>query len=110
MNCIFAAQKADIPIDVCRISKVNSTFLEQASDITGGNYIMEFAPKGLLLTLLFGFLSDQYTRQFVNVPVKKDVDFRAVCFCHQKIVDIGYVCSVCLSIFCDYIPICTTCK
>ncbi|MCJ1309844.1 RNA polymerase II transcription factor B subunit 4 [Agyrium rufum] len=29
------------------------------------------------------------------------VDFRAACFCHRRVVDIGYVCSVCLSIFCE---------
>ena len=29
------------------------------------------------------------------------VDFRAACFCHRKVVDVGYVCSICLSIFCE---------
>jgi transcription initiation factor TFIIH subunit 3 len=29
------------------------------------------------------------------------VDFRAACFCHRNVVDTGFVCSVCLSIFCE---------
>lgn len=29
------------------------------------------------------------------------VDFRAACFCHRKVVDTGFVCSICLSIFCE---------
>ncbi|PWA02437.1 hypothetical protein BB558_001412 [Smittium angustum] len=110
MNSIFAAQKLDVIIDVCRISKTKSMFLEQASEITGGNYVEEILPTGLLQTLLFSFLPDQYTRQFLSAPTKKDVDFRAVCFCHKRVVDIGYVCSACLSIFCRHVPVCTTCQ
>ncbi|KAK0706514.1 transcription factor Tfb4-domain-containing protein [Lasiosphaeria miniovina] len=29
------------------------------------------------------------------------VDFRAACFCHRNVVDTGFVCSICLSIFCE---------
>ena len=35
--------------------------------------------------------------------------FRAACFCHRELIDVGFVCSVCLSIFCKFSPICTTC-
>jgi hypothetical protein len=31
------------------------------------------------------------------VPPQDAVDFRAVCFCHHDVVDVGFVCSVCLS-------------
>ncbi|PVU95091.1 hypothetical protein BB561_002054 [Smittium simulii] len=110
MNCIFAAQKLDIIIDVCRISEQRSPFLEQAAEITGGRYAEEIIPSQLLQKLLFTFLPDQYTRQFIQAPIKKEIDFRAVCFCHKKVVDIGYVCSTCLSIFCHYVPICSTCQ
>lgn len=34
-------------------------------------------------------------------PTADSVDFRAACFCHRKVVDMGFVCSVCLCIFCD---------
>ena len=44
----------------------------------------------------------------VSIP-KSQVDFRAACFCHRQLIDIGFVCSVCLSVFCSFTPICTTC-
>ncbi|KAK3315104.1 transcription factor Tfb4-domain-containing protein [Apodospora peruviana] len=34
-------------------------------------------------------------------PSADVVDFRAACFCHRNVVDTGYVCSICLSIFCE---------
>ena len=34
-------------------------------------------------------------------PSAEGVDFRAACFCHRNVVDTGFVCSVCLSIFCE---------
>lgn len=34
-------------------------------------------------------------------PSADAVDFRAACFCHRNVIDTGFVCSVCLSIFCE---------
>ncbi|KAK3320935.1 transcription factor Tfb4-domain-containing protein [Cercophora scortea] len=34
-------------------------------------------------------------------PSADVVDFRAACFCHRRVVDTGFVCSICLSIFCE---------
>jgi transcription initiation factor TFIIH subunit 3 len=31
------------------------------------------------------------------VPTQDRIDFRAACFCHKTVVDIGFICSVCLS-------------
>lgn len=36
-------------------------------------------------------------RSMMTVPTQDRVDFRAACFCHKDIIDIGFVCSVCLS-------------
>lgn len=62
------------------------------------------------------------------VPTEDKVDFRATCFCHKKIIDVGFICSICLSsrylslaqfsacidyhltVFCNPVPICTTCR
>lgn len=30
-------------------------------------------------------------------PTAVGVDFRAACFCHRRVVDVGFVCSICLS-------------
>ncbi|KAF9338154.1 RNA polymerase II transcription factor B subunit 4 [Podila minutissima] len=97
MNCIFSAQKANIPIDVCKIWGEDAVFLQQAAHITEGIYIRLDDPHGLLQILMFSFLPDVFSRNYLCLPGQDQVDFRAACFCHKKIVDIGYVCSVCLS-------------
>ena len=101
MNSIFAAQRLQIPVDVLKLAG-NTTFLQQASDATDGIYLAPEAGDlkggaGLLQYLMMGFLPDATSRQYLNLPGKTEVDFRAACFCHRKVVDIGYVCSVCLS-------------
>ncbi|KAF9351819.1 RNA polymerase II transcription factor B subunit 4 [Mortierella sp. AD094] len=110
MNCIFSAQKANIPIDVCKIWGDDAVFLQQAAHITEGIYMRPNDPKGLLQVLMFSFLPDMFSRSYLYLPGQDQVDFRAACFCHKKIVDIGYVCSVCLSIFCSFSPVCSTCR
>ncbi|PNJ82032.1 GTF2H3 isoform 6, partial [Pongo abelii] len=91
MNVIFAAQK-------------------QACDITGGLYLKVPQMPSLLQYLLWVFLPDQDQRSQLTLPPPVHVDYRAACFCHRNLIEIGYVCSVCLSIFCNFSPICTTCE
>lgn len=43
------------------------------------------------------FLAPPAIRKVIAVPTQDKIDFRAACFCHKNIVDIGFVCSVCLS-------------
>lgn len=43
------------------------------------------------------FISDPTTRRHLIPASQVNVDFRAACFCHKKVVDIGFVCSICLS-------------
>lgn len=108
MNSIFACQRLSIPIDICQIptpnAPLNSTvFLQQASDATKGIYIplSNATAAGLLQYLMMAFLSTQSSRLHLVLPTRIDVDFRAACFCHRRVVDIGFVCSICLSIFCS---------
>ncbi|OAV98580.1 hypothetical protein PTTG_01790 [Puccinia triticina 1-1 BBBD Race 1] len=110
MNCIFSAQKATIPIDVCKISKENAVFLQQAAHLTDGIYYQVEKPKAILQYLTMIFLPGLAARKFLNLPRHEEVDFRAACFCHREIIDVGYVCSVCLSIFCTPTPVCSTCR
>lgn len=46
------------------------------------------------------FIPDKSTRRHLVPPTQINVDFRAACFCHKRIVDIGFVCSICLSSQC----------
>lgn len=43
------------------------------------------------------FLPDTSCRQFLVLPPVIQVDYRAACLCHQRLVTVAYVCSVCLS-------------
>ncbi|KAF2276216.1 RNA polymerase II transcription factor B subunit 4 [Westerdykella ornata] len=111
MNSIFAAQRKRIPIDILKLAG-DTVLLQQASDATGGVYMKPERPEGLLQYLMMAFLPDAVARRSLVMPSAGGVDFRAACFCHRKVVDIGYVCSVCLSIFCEpNLPgnLCLTC-
>jgi transcription initiation factor TFIIH subunit 3 len=96
MNSIFAAQRKKIPIDILKLAG-DTVLLQQASDATGGVYMKPERPEGLLQYLMMAFLPDGTARNSLVIPSAGGVDFRAACFCHRKVVDIGYVCSVCLS-------------
>lgn len=111
MNSIFAAQRKRIPIDILKLAG-DTVLLQQASDATGGVYMKPERPEGLLQYLMMAFLPDATARASLVLPSAGGVDFRAACFCHRKVVDIGFVCSVCLSIFCSSdLPhnLCLTC-
>ena len=115
MNCIFSFQKADVLVDSFVAAQGDCALLQQAADITGGVYLRpEFAAigekGGLLAWLMSCFLADQHTRYivdaksetkttFLRLPRPQSVDYRASCFSTGQAIEIGFVCSVCLSIF-----------
>ncbi|KAJ1757836.1 RNA polymerase II transcription factor B subunit 4, partial [Coemansia sp. RSA 1591] len=79
MNSIFAAQKMSVLIDICKVYGPDSVFLQQAAEITGGNYLKVDTNNeaSLLQTLMFTCLPDQYTRGILNAPGNELIDFRA---------------------------------
>jgi transcription initiation factor TFIIH subunit 3 len=96
MNTTFAAQRLRIPIDILKLAG-DTVFLQQASDATKGIYMQPRSPQGLLQYLMMAFLPDQKARAHLIAPTQEVVDFRAACFCHRDVVDVGFVCSICLS-------------
>ncbi len=96
MNTTFAAQRLRIPIDILKLAG-DTVFLQQASDATKGIYMQLRNPQGLLQYLMMAFLPDQMARKHLVAPTQEVVDFRAACFCHRNVVDVGFVCSICLS-------------
>lgn len=134
MNAVFTAQKLRIPIDACIIPSTtmdsgsddfrqtsllqdtnHSSLFQQAADLTGGIYLRVPRPAGLLQYLISVFLPHEGLRSQLILPDSRNsgsssgVDFRAACFCHRRLVDLAYVCSVCLSVFCSFSPVCSTC-
>lgn len=110
MNCIFSAQKQGIQIDVCKLLGEDTVFLRQACHLTDGHYYSMPTLDGLLEVLAMVYLPSKSIRPVLMFPAIDDVDFRAACFCHRRNVDIGYVCSVCLSIFCGPRRECLICQ
>ncbi|WVQ77611.1 hypothetical protein IAR50_007299 [Cryptococcus sp. DSM 104548] len=116
MNCVFAAQKAKVPIDVFSlppptIDPTPPIFLQQAAHLTEGVYWQWNGRGGLLQYLHNIYLTPPSLRRTpFAVPPQDAVGFRAVCFCHHNTLDVGFVCSVCLSIFCEPRPVCLMCK
>jgi len=96
MNVFFSAQKENVIIDCCMMD-ADSGLLQQGCDITGGQYLHIPNVAGLLEYLLWVFLPSPFCRTKLVLPTPTKVDYRAACFCHRQLVDIGYVCSVCLS-------------
>lgn len=100
MNAVFAAAHAQVAIDTLALAG-DATFLQQACFNTDGTFLAVSNPQGLLTYLMFGLVADTEARKSFVTPTHDTVDFRAACFCHGKVVDTGFVCSICLSIFCD---------
>lgn len=99
MNCIFSATKMKCPIDVVKIggSEV-STFLQQATDATNGNYLHLENTEGLIQYLSTTMFIDPSLRHLIVKPNQTSVDFRTSCYLTGKVVAIGFVCSVCLCV------------
>lgn len=100
MNAVFAAAHSRVAIDTLALSG-DSTFLQQACFNTNGIFLRAANPQGLLTYLMFGMIADTEARESLVTPTHDTVDFRAACFCHGNVVDTGFVCSICLSIFCE---------
>lgn len=101
MNAIFAAQASNVALDALVLGSTDSAFLQQATHLTGGLYMHASEPSGMLQYLLGAFSADTATRQLLSISGGSQVvDYRASCFCHKQIIDTGFICSVCLSIFC----------
>jgi transcription initiation factor TFIIH subunit 3 len=118
MNAMFAAQSSNIFIDCLCLNEKESSFLQQAAFVSGGIYAKpEKSKKGggeetredLLERALCSFLPDRYTRRFLRPPRAGSIDFRSSCFCHGNRISKGFVCSVCLSVFCEKEGSCQTC-
>lgn len=140
INCFFAAQKMDVIIDAATIelteasssssfangpdsNKMHSnkpsasmeelfavSILQQGCDLTGGRYIQIHKVSTLMQHLLWIFITEAEERTAYVLPPKLKIAPPAACFCHRKPLEIGYVCSVCVSIFCQYTPFCSTCN
>ena len=116
MNASFCAQKMQVVVDTFMLGSSDSSFLQQAASLTGGIYANFFSdmlhvPKFSLSTYLIHiFLPDPVTRKVLQLPKgHTSSSLKVSCFLTNKPVDVGYVCSVCLSIFSAKLTTCAVC-
>ncbi|CAC9699142.1 RNA polymerase II transcription factor B subunit 4, putative [Plasmodium sp. DRC-Itaito] len=110
MNIAYNAKRNKIIIDVFSLN-YKTQILEQICNITNGLYLdntifQSINPYGniqdiLTQTIIFWFLPSVNTRKyFSNTYLNEDTNI-AVCTCHNKQIDIAYICSCCLAIYCS---------
>jgi len=110
VNGAFAAQEMDVKIDTVVLDRDgNNAALQQVSAVSNGVYSQVREPCMLLQILLVYHLADDATREKLSVIPQSEVDARATCFKTHRPVDIGHVCSVCLSVYSIFTPICDMC-
>lgn len=102
-------------VDICgglnlKYSEMADSLLEGGGDETREDHYG--LDRGLTPFLIFHLLPSVQAREetFVSTSRTRQTGL-AVCFCHHERLEIGYVCSSCLSIFCSRFraPICSTC-
>ena len=110
MNCLFACQKQKFIVDILSLC-FDITALQQMASLSNGLFFKCNDNSKILQYLLCYFLMmPSYRQSNLMLPKSTLLDYKASCFCHKKLVDIGWVCSVCLSVFCAFTPVCITCS
>ena len=119
-NCGWAAVGTtdDNESQLARISVVSLASASPSSGLislvsrTNGIHIPKkfTESKGALMQALLFHLCPQSTQHLKVRPPDALQEMNAVCACHNKALDKGYVCSICLSIYCtDSAGICAVC-
>ena len=110
-NAVSAASARGILIDACVLGTGASVFLQQAAQSTGGRYAHPHAKLHSGLSPYFSelFLADASVRSLLLQPPSHSVNLRAHCFCHKKPQSIAWLCTTCLSVWCENTGQCDTC-
>ncbi|CRH00823.1 RNA polymerase II transcription factor B subunit 4, putative [Plasmodium relictum] len=110
MNIAYNAKRNNVIIDVFSLNH-KTKILEQICNITNGLYIdnsiflnvncNDKIEDILTQIIIFWFLPSNNSRKyFSNTYLNEDTNI-AVCSCHNKQIDIAYICSCCLAIYCS---------
>ena len=94
LKCMSYAHTRGIPVHAFSLHK--SMLLKMCSEGTGGMFL-----ESPSLSSLFQLLGN-----FTNTRGAYSMS----CLCCSKSVSVGFVCPVCLSVFCKFIPVCKKCK
>lgn len=124
MNCVFVLESREIILDVLDMiidredpegqtnagSKQAQTasqlskqdYLKQATQKTKGVYIpVKIPTKGLIQYVLQSLVMSKAQRDTYKMPYLTATRFSGTCNCHNQNVELAYVCSACLAIYCE---------
>jgi transcription initiation factor TFIIH subunit 3 len=102
-----------VKIDCISTGTAAAPMLEQLADVTDGFYLQilfDAIESQLPVTLALLCAVDAHTRSFMAVPKPGCVGYKSSCVCHSKSIDIGFVCSRCLSVHCQVPQQCVQCS
>lgn len=109
MKAAFAAVKLNVRIDSCSIL-VDSFHLTQISHITKGSYLKIPAVEELAYYLNTNFLPQHHLRETLFTYITERSENKLPCFCHSIYQSQGYLCSLCMAFYCDFVTECSSCK
>ena len=116
VNCFYSASRLGVPVDSCVLGRAGSVFLQQAAYLTQGLHVApDAAPAAahlqnlhqFLVTLLLPSLKARSSE--LLLPLRRNVNLRAHCFCHRQHRSLAWLCHVCLSVWCRELSSCPTC-
>ena len=108
MSCVFVCQHRGYIIDSINLNRSSQNFLKQASLKSDGFYFQRSSlqdksclpDKGLMQLFLHVFNISREERRHFKMPNSTKNSSSASCSCHNLKVDLAWVCSVCLGIYC----------
>jgi len=129
VNAIYTCVRLDVPIDSVNLAYSPPTkslrdsssdlqppshalVLQQAALVSGGRHSTPNPRQraALLEFLLTVCLPDNAARSTsLLLPLSAGADLRAHCFCHAQQQSLGWVCPVCLAVWCSFAERCGTC-
>ena len=119
INSAFCAKEHGIIVDIILLencdggssSKEALTIFSQVCDLTSGvlHNCKDLAHLYHILTICVTPTSQDREKLLVTSS-QVEVDYRAATFDTKNLVDIGFVCSICLAVFEYYQPLCPICE
>ena len=116
VNAAYCALRMGVPVDSCAVGAAPSVFLQQAAYLTQGLHVAPDAAaaaqhfQNLLQFLVTLLLPSRRAREGeLLLPLRRNVNLRAHCFCHQRHRSLAWLCHVCLSVWCKEQSECATC-
>lgn len=115
IKCIFSAKKLAVPVDCLSLAEENK-FMRQLAGILNGSI---FSPKKAVLpngrieidngeNQIFAYLLSTIS---MNKEIEGgNVTYEGLCLCHNSSIQVGYLCPICLGIYCKFVPVCRHCK